>query len=478
MPRDVSGTGRKLFFAFALLVLAFGAASYAALRGLTEIHAALHQVKRQETGVRTALSLSSAVRDLYAHQAHSIILGNESHLPLYEAANRRVLALLAEVQPQISGEAARTHLDVMRRASGELDLLFREAIVPALRRGDRSTVLREHGRALELVSLIQHHADGLAEEHERTIGSFEEHAGAVQHASILWTLVLFSAAALFALAFGVYIGRSVALPVARLEAGAARLAAGDLSTRIEEGRQDEFGRLASQFNRMTAALQENQERLVQSERLASIGRLAAGVAHEINNPLGVILGYVRLLQHKAEGPLADDLRIIEEETLRCRDIVEGLLDLSRPQQTAGESVDLREMAEEIFSRLRESAQASGPTLTLEGEGHAIGNPRRLRQILTNLVKNAVEAAGATGHVSVAIHPVNQELALAVRDSGPGLPPEARERLFEPFFTTKPHGTGLGLAVSQAIAQAHGGRIQARTHPEGGAEFTLFLRRST
>ncbi|MDY7229857.1 sensor histidine kinase [Hyalangium rubrum] len=474
----MSGTGRKLLVAFALLVLAFGAASYAALRGLTEIHQALHQVKRQETGVRTALALSSAVRDLYAHQAHSIILGNESHLPLYEEAHRRVLALLGEVQEQTAGEKARTHLDVMRRASGELDLLFREAILPALLGGDRATVLREHGRALELVNLIQHHADALAEEYERTIGGFEEHAGAVQHASILWTLVLFIAAALFALAFGVYIGRSVALPVARLEAGASRLAAGDLSTRIEVDREDEFGRLARQFNRMTEALQEHQQRLVQSERLASIGRLAAGVAHEINNPLGVILGYVRLLQRKAEGALAEDLRIIEEETLRSRDIVEGLLDLSRPQQVSGESVDLRQMAEEIFSRLRESAQASGPALLLEGQGHVAGNPRRLHQVLTNLVKNAVEAAGARGRVIVAIHALDQALALTVRDSGPGLPPEARERLFEPFFTTKPHGTGLGLAVSQAIAQAHGGSIQARTHPEGGAEFTLLLPRST
>ena len=134
---------------------------------------------------------------------------------------------------------------------------------------------------------------------------------------------------LFAMAVAVYLGRSIARPMAKLEAGAKRIAKGDLDTRIAIETPDEFGRLARAFNAMTDALKVHQEKLVQSEKLAGIGRLAAGVAHEINNPLGVILGYVRVLQKKAEGALADDLKVIEEEAVRCQEIVEGLLDLSR-----------------------------------------------------------------------------------------------------------------------------------------------------
>ncbi|WP_141589508.1 MULTISPECIES: sensor histidine kinase [unclassified Myxococcus] len=474
----MSGTARRLLSAFSLLVLAFGAAAYAALEGMAEIHEALHSVRRQETAVRTTLSLATSVRDLYAHQAHTVILGNASHLPLYDSAYHRAMERLEAVQAQATTSEERAQVETMRRTTTELDRLFREALVPAVLREDHATAAREHARALELVDVIQESADTLASHYERAIGNFEEHASTVQHASFQWTVAILAAAALLAAGVGLYIGRSVARPVSLLEAGAARIAAGDLMTRIALDRPDEFGRLAQQFNRMTAALREHQERLVQSERLAGIGRLAAGVAHEINNPLGVILGYVRLLQRKAEGALADDLRIIEEETLRCRDIVEGMLDLSRPLQVPGETLELRELVEEVVSRQRESAQLSAASLTVEGEARVAGHPQRLRQVVTNLVKNAMEAAGPSGQVTVAIHAHDDEVALSFRDSGPGLSPEAQKRMFEPFFTTKPHGTGLGLAVSQAIAQAHGGRIQPRNLPGRGAEFTLHLPRST
>ncbi|RKH05149.1 sensor histidine kinase, partial [Corallococcus carmarthensis] len=275
---------------------------------------------------------------------------------------------------------------------------------------------------------------------------------------------------------GVYIGNSVARPVARLSEGAARLARGDLDVRIPEDDPGELGHLAAQLNRMTVALREHQARLVQHEKLAGIGRLAAGVAHEINNPLGVILGYVRLLQRRAEGALAEDLRVVEEEAVRCQDIVEGLLDLARPGRGPLEPVPLRDACEEVVSRLRESTRV-GPQVSVAvlGEGTAWAQAPRLRQVLLNLVKNAAEAAGEGGRVEVRIA-VDAEGAsrVAVSDSGPGVTAEARARLFEPFFTTKLSGTGLGLAVSQAIAEAHGGRIDVDTGPLGGARFTLSL----
>ena len=203
-------------------------------------------------------------------------------------------------------------------------------------------------------------------------------------------------------AVSLYIGRSIARPIARLQEGAARLAAGRLDTRIDVDTPDEFGALARQFNAMTASLTEHQDRLVQSEKLAGIGRLAAGVAHEINNPLAVILGYARLLRKKAQGPLHDELKIIEDEAIRARDIVEGLLDLSRPLPAGLARVDLRELCDDVVARHGEATGEDGAVIGVEGAGAAPGVPAKLRQVLANLVRNAAEAAGPGGRVVVRV----------------------------------------------------------------------------
>ena len=284
-------------------------------------------------------------------------------------------------------------------------------------------------------------------------------------------------APLLAAAVSVAIGRSIAGPLARLQAGAARLAAGDLEAHIDLDRPDEFGALARQFNAMTSALKEHQTKLVQSEKLAGVGRLAAGVAHEINNPLGVILGYTRLLEKRADGPLREDLSVIEQEALRCKDIVEGLLDLSRPLKLSREPVDLRATAEEVVARLGEAAVLDGVEVVIHGDATVDGHPSKLRQVLSNLIRNAAEAAGRGGAVEVAVEAeAGGGAVISVRDSGPGLDAGALSRIFEPFFTTKDRGTGLGLAISLAIARAHGGEIEAGNGPQGGAAFTLRLPR--
>jgi signal transduction histidine kinase len=285
-------------------------------------------------------------------------------------------------------------------------------------------------------------------------------------------------APLLAVLVGAYVVRSVAVPVARLHAGAARLAEGDLDTRIEVDAQDEFGALARQFNAMTASLKDHQERLVKHEKLAGIGRLAAGVAHEINNPLAVILGYTRLLRRTAEGGVAEDLQVIEDETLRAKQIVDGLLDLSRPLHGEPEAVDLRALADDVVARVAGTKLLEGVRVEVDGQGLARGHPAKLRQVVLNLVKNAAEAAGTGGRVAVRVDADGEVARLAVEDSGPGLAPEARARLFEPFFTTKDAGTGLGLAVSQGIVRAHGGDLLLEERPGGGARFVAQLPAAT
>jgi two-component system, NtrC family, sensor kinase len=471
-----SGTARKLLLGFGALVVTFALASWLALAGLARIHAATARMLDGEEGVRLALELASAVRDQYAHQAHTIIIGDESHLGFYAQAEQRVLRLTTRLKSRARSEDEGAAVDDIAKASGELDGIFRRSIVPAVVRGDAPFVRAEHARAQLVVTRIQDRAEELVSAFETDIAAERAEMDAVERRTYRWIVALLVGAPLLAAAVSLAIGRSIARPLAELQAGTARLAAGDLEAQLALDRRDEFGALARQFNAMTAALKEHQAQLVQSEKLAGVGRLAAGVAHEINNPLAVILGYAHLLQKHAEGPLRDDLGIIEQETLRAKEIVDGLLDLSRPLQVAREPVDLRAAAEEVVERLREAAVLDGVEVSIAGAATVEGHPSKLRQVLSNLVRNAAEAAGPGGAVAVSLEELDGQAAVAVRDSGPGLDAAALSRLFEPFFTTKDRGTGLGLAISRAIARAHGGDIEAGNAPGGGADFRLLLPR--
>jgi signal transduction histidine kinase len=473
--RTPAGTARRLFVAFALVVVAFAAAAWSTLAHFGEIDDGLASMRRHEEGMRLSLELASAVRDQYAHQAHTIILGNDSHLGFYGEAERRVGELTRAVAGRVTDAEGRSLLAEVERATAELDRIFRARIVPAVLRRDTAEIQAAHGAAQVEVTAIQERVDRLVARFEAEIAAFQRGVAAAQRQALRWTVFFTLFAPLLAASVGAYVHRSVAVPVARLQEGAARIAAGDLDARIDVASPDEFGALAGQFNAMTASLRRHQEQLVQSEKLAGIGRLAAGVAHEINNPLAVILGYARLLRRRSEGGVADDLRVIEEETERAKLIVDGLLDLSRPLAAPPEPVDLRALCDEVVARLGEARALEGVTVTVAGAGVVRGHAQKLRQVILNLVKNAAEASGPGGRVEVTVSAAPDGGArVDVDDTGPGLSSEARARLFEPFFTTKEAGTGLGLAVSQGIVQAHGGALSAGESPAGGARFTMRL----
>lgn len=473
--RLFSTISARVIASFATLVVLFALGAALSFAGMAEIHDGLHSMRTHEEDTRRAVELASAVRDQYAHQAHTIILGNSSHMGLYEAARSKVQALLANVRAQPWSGEQLARVERIASTADQLDQEFRAGVLPAVLARDQASVQRHHDRVQELVSRIETDTDAIARASLASIGRFEEHAATVQHGNVLLSVVVLAAATLFAGIIGFALRRAIANPVALLRDGADRVARGDLSTRIEISNDDELGRLAQQFNAMTAALKDNQAQLVQSEKLAGIGRLAAGLAHEINNPLGVILGYVRLLQRRADAGQMRDLRVIEDETRRCQQIVEGLLDLSRPMKLGGELVDVRAMAEDVVARLREAGHLSEIDVQVEGSGVTLGSPDRLRQVALNLIKNAGEAAGVGGSVRVSVVSSPDAVSFSIRDSGAGLSREQMSRLFEPFFTTKPSGTGLGLAMSKAIAQAHGGDISAESAAPG-ALFTVRLPR--
>lgn len=468
-----AGTGRRLFVAFASLITLYALTAGFAIYGLVQIHDALRQTSHRVEGLQLSLELASAVRDQYAHIAHTIIIGDDSHLKYYEGSRDKAVALAREMNGFAVRPDERQWVARIEQALSDMDASFRNRILPGVLAEHTKAVQDEHRQVLSSAAIAQDNTSYLAARFSESVIELQAVVSEIQRRALTWAILFLLIAPALAAVAGIVIGRSVARPIARLKAGAERIGAGDLDTRIEVESPDEFGALAHQFNAMAASVKEHQHQRLINEKMASIGRLAAGVAHEINNPLGVILGYVRVLGKKAEAGLAEDLKVIEAETLRCKEIVDGLLDLSRPIKPGSNLVDLRELADDVAARLADSEQAKATSINVEGESSVPGDALKLRQVVFNLVKNAVEAADSEGRVEVRIVDHGDRAELSVSDSGPGLPDGVREHLFEPFFTTKPRGTGLGLAVSRAIARAHGGDLTAES-PERGARLVLRL----
>jgi two-component system, NtrC family, sensor kinase len=467
------GIARRLAVALSLLLTIFAGAAALAFAGLHELHEALHAVEDDVARMRSVLNLATAVRDQYAHMAHTIILADDSHREMYEDAAERVRRTAAELAPHSTEPSAASALEEIRKASAELDDVYRKRLLPAVRNPGLGSPAALHPHIMDTVDGAQAAADRLSAASEQSIAAFGAHARLVQHSAIRWLLGMLAAALTCAVGVAVYLHRSVARPVAALAAGASRIGSGDLDVRLQNASGDELGRLAEQFNAMAAALKENQARLVAHEKLAASGRLAAGVAHEINNPLGVILGHVSLLRRRG-SPDEAELAIIASEAERCRDIVEDLVELARNEPLPREEVDLRGLCEETVSRLQVSSGRQNVAVTIAGQATGFANRKRLLQLLHNLVLNALEAVPDHGHVQISLTGSRASGAeIAISDDGPGIKAADRSFIFEPFFTTKPSGRGLGLAVSRSIARAHGGDLELLPS-EQGATFRLRL----
>jgi signal transduction histidine kinase len=469
-------TGRRLFLALSALVCMLFVAVLLVSSGLSEIESTLERMEQGDERMRIALELESEARDQYAHGIR-IAMGESAQSVDYLAAQASAQELLRRLAKLVQDPEEAAWVADLESASGELQRAIDVQIASArtARRQPSDLVAPDLEYPIQLA--IEERVNAIvAREHENTVRLRSE-MSALEESLFRRMLAFFVGALLFAAAVFWYIHRSVSRPVARLGEGAARLARGELETRIDIESDDEFGALAAQFNWMTESLKRHQEQHVRNEKLASVGRLAAGVAHELNNPLSVILGYLMLHRRKATGRLAKDLWLVEQEAVRCKEIVQDLLDLSRPGHVIEPvEVDMRDLCEEVVAGLTESGQLAQVRATVEGAGTALGARSKLRQVLVNLIRNAAEAAGAGGRVRVRVSSSAKDVEVAVSDSGPGISPPERRRIFEPFFTTKSSGTGLGLAVSRAIARAHGGDITVAEEEGGGALFALCVPR--
>ena len=245
------------------------------------------------------------------------------------------------------------------------------------------------------------------------------------------------------------------------------------------------GYLAERLRLAGGAHVEATQRAESAERLAMLGRLAAGLAHEIRNPLGSISGSVEML---AESPAlsADDKKlceIVRAEVLRLNNLVTDMLDLSKQRAPEASAVDVARLAQEVVALAGRSERSGTGDVRVTYDGPTAPTLARcdasqMRQVLWNLVRNAVQASGAGRTVTVKVIPQRSEVVLRVDDEGPGLSEEARARIFDAFYTTRSHGVGIGLAVVKRILDDHasmGARITVESPPDGGASFQVTLR---
>jgi two-component system, NtrC family, sensor kinase len=321
------------------------------------------------------------------------------------------------------------------------------------------------------------------------------------------------AVALISSLSGLFIWRVVHGPLKVLEEGTERLASGALGYQIAVRSQDELGELAGAFNTMSRQLREARqevieaarelesrveqktrelgranEQMLQAEKMASIGKLAAIVAHEINNPLTGILTYAKLLRKWMAGcegakreQIRSSLELIESESRRCGEIVKSLLTFARTAPMNPQPSDLNAVVERAVRLVRHQLDLAGIELQRALGGNlptVTCDAAHIEQVFLALMMNAVEAMPRGGKLLLRsrYRPSTGEVQLDVQDDGVGIPPEVLPHLFEPFFTTREHahGLGLGLAISQGIIERHHGRIEAASQPGRGTTFTITL----
>jgi signal transduction histidine kinase len=308
----------------------------------------------------------------------------------------------------------------------------------------------------------------------------------------LMSLALLASAALSAI-IGTLLAERIAQPVSALAAGVRTVTEGRFDVRIPVARSDEVGKLAEAFNEMAAELAQQKRRteeshremlrtqrsMAQSEKMITIGQFAAGLAHEIYNPLTVIAGFGEFLLDKTppsdarRGPLEDILR----ETTRCRKLVSQLLDFAKPKGSERIKTDLNQLLRETLALVQNQVHSQKisveerlapdlPTLELDRD--------EIKQVFLNLFLNACQAMPDGGTLRVRTRAADGVVAAVVEDDGVGIGPQQLPKIFDAFYTTKAQGTGLGLALSYAMIERHGGRIQVRSRLGEGTIFTITL----
>jgi two-component system, NtrC family, sensor kinase len=302
------------------------------------------------------------------------------------------------------------------------------------------------------------------------------------------------------------VAHQISRPIRAMADATQKIAGGDYAQKVDVSSDDEIGFLAVNFNGMvselgkahqelkewaetlerkveqrTAELKAMQAHLIQSEKLAGVGKLAAGVAHEINNPLTCVLTNSSLLlaDLPPDDPRREDLQAIVDETLRCRKIVKGLLDFARQTKPQRQALILNKVVDDVLALVRNQAIFRNITIRTELDPKlppVMADADQMRQVFLNIILNAADAMSQGGSLNIRsfFESKTNQVMLRISDTGPGIPEEIQNKLFEPFFTTKKTGTGLGLAIAYGIMERHKGSLKVESARGHGTTATIIL----
>jgi signal transduction histidine kinase len=376
--------------------------------------------------------------------------------------------------------AGRIHQDRIRRAA---DGRSRQRLIEA-QRDELAQVEQLRGVAREVQVYV-----------EEIVRAERSNIARILKASSILLVITLGLIVVLGTVINVKLARSIVAPIQDLERITKKIARGDFTESIQVKGHDEIASLAQSFNQMedkldqamTALdeiikkLREKQSQLVEAEKLAGIGKLAAGIAHEINNPLTSVLTFSNLMleQCPPSDPRHDKLKLMVRETDRARTIVRQLLNFGRESVLKPEKIDINQPVTEIAESLVAQEAFKGIELSLklaDNLPQVYADPAQLGQVVLNILLNAIHAITPPGTIEVSTRLADKNVEVIFRDSGKGIPEEHRNKIFDPFFSTKAatKGTGLGLAVSYGIIKKHGGEIVVDSTVGKGTTFTVRL----
>ncbi|MDH5360048.1 MAG: sensor histidine kinase [Gammaproteobacteria bacterium] len=304
--------------------------------------------------------------------------------------------------------------------------------------------------------------------------------------SILYLLVVLLLSSIITVR---WLSSRIARPVQQLATIITDYADGENSIRYEGKRQDEIGCAGRAFNYLAHNLERAEEErdkaanaALQSERLAALGHLAAGIGHEINNPLQNILSLSTLIDNylmdEKNDEIKEDIRLLKQEGKRCARIVQGVLNFARENDLVSEKFDLAKLLDDTLILMKHSIEVNGIKLNLHLSDRLEleGDPNQIQQVLVNVIINAVHASSPNSVLSIYGQNIDNIIRLEIIDQGCGIPESDITKVFNPFYTSKKEGegTGLGLSVSYGIINKHSGRIQLENIPDGGVKATIEL----
>lgn len=442
-----------------------------------DVSSLVAMMRDEETSIREGLALATAVREVSIHIAHTMLEADASHMKHYEEWRGQVQARSAKLAAALPVRE-RGRVDELAQKAQVLHTRFLSIALPVAQSGDVEAARRAHRELDRLGEDLADDADALAKLAESRMARSHDLATDATSAGLIGGALCILLMVSLSAGFTVRLRVAVLRPLLALTDAARRFGRGDFDLRVGKVGKGELASLAQAFDHMAEELARREARMLHHERMAAIGQLAAGVAHELNNPIGIIRGYLKTMEPDGDpNVLREELAILDEEAAQCQRIADDLLAYARTSEIAVDRIEIGAFLDETVRRFRETSAANSHEVEVVVSDDSVeADGARLRQVVLNLLLNAAQAHQGSEPIVLRGELEGDRYCIEVQDRGPGVDPVDRTRIFEPFFSKRRGGSGLGLAVCLGIARAHDGSIEALERVGGGARLRLCLPR--